>query len=243
MPPRRDSNNLPRVNLRQLRFAAAHRVGLPIGVPILKAMVASWRPVGPEPEPFGESMAAPRVVMVTFHGMMLHLLRFTRIPDPYGRRLVVMLSPSLDGRLLAEALEHFGLGHVFATTGSRSIAGSREFIRAVEDGNIGIVAADGPRGPCCIANRGFLQLAAGAKAHLLLATTSAGPGLRFGSWDRSHLPLPFSRVQLSLKLLPPPTAPDDPLALQEVQDALLTRTREISSPVLPVAMRAKQETS
>ena len=223
---------------RRLRFFILETLVLPIAIVPLRALVRSWRRRTPDDGSVARSLAAPRLVLATYHGMLLHLLAFAPLCARHGRRLVVMLSPSLDGRLLAAALAYFGIDHVRGTSGSRAIAGSREFLRRVEAGDVGVVAVDGPLGPCCAAKAGFLHLAAAARASVLLATTSAGRGLRFGSWDRAHLPLPFASVELALRLLPPPVATAGDRELATIQSLMLADARRMASPVLPQAERA-----
>lgn len=206
-------------------------------MPVFRVLARTWRVSGPKPAAFQQMMAAPRVVLATFHGMLLHLLAFAPMPAAHGRGLVVMLSPSLDGRLLASALRHLGIDHVFGTNGARSVTGAREFIRRVESGDIGVIAVDGPLGPCCRAKKGFLQIASAANAHVALAATSGGLGLRFGSWDRAHLPVPFSHVELFLRVLPPPVEGAKEQTLSMTQEALISAARAIHSPVLPPALR------
>ena len=222
---------------RHWRFFLLEKLILPVAMPVLCLVVRTWRLRPPDSATLEQVFREPRLVFATFHGMLLHLLGFWRLPAAYGRRVIVMLSPSLDGRLLAAALAHFGVDHVYATTASHSVAGSVEFIRRIRAGDIGIIAADGPRGPCCRAKPGFLQIAAAANAQVILATSSSGPGIRFGSWDRAHLPLPFARVQSSLQVLPAPAAAGDKHALAAAQAALLESARTMRSPVLPPALR------
>lgn len=219
--------------LRRLRFLVLQHLVLPLAIVPLRWLVRSWRAQGPDANLIAEVKARKPVMLFTCHGMFLHLLAFAQIPPRHGRRLVVMLSPSLDGRLLAAALDYFGIDHVQGTLGSRAVAGSREFIKRVQAGDIGVVAADGPRGPCCVAKAGFLRIAAAANAHLLLAATSARHGLTVPSWDRAHLAAPFSRVEILARLLPPPTAGSEDEMLAQVQAAMLKAARQIASPVLP----------
>jgi lysophospholipid acyltransferase (LPLAT)-like uncharacterized protein len=223
---------------RRLRFFILETLVLPIAVIPLRALVRSWRRRAPDDASVARDLAAPRLVLATYHGMLLHLLAFAPLCARHDRRLVVMLSPSLDGRLLAAALARFGIDHVRATSGSRAVTGSREFLRRVAAGDVGVVAVDGPLGPCCTAKPGFLRLATAARASVLVATTSAGSGLRFGSWDRAHLPLPFAPVELALRLLPPPAAPAGDGELAAIQALMLAEARRMASPVLPRAVRA-----
>ena len=166
---------------------------------------------------------------MTYHGMAFHILAYARF---FPRRLVVMVSPSYDGRLLAAFLKYFGIERVFGSSKSRNIAGSLEFIRRVKAGEIGLIAVDGPRGPCCVAKPGFLKMASAASAHLILATTSASSGITFKTWDRAHLPAPFAALELSLQLLPPPDVTDPERELSAVQELLVSSARKIGSPVL-----------
>jgi lysophospholipid acyltransferase (LPLAT)-like uncharacterized protein len=219
--------------LRRIRFWLLERVLLPVAIVPLRLLIRTWRGRGPDDTVLHAMMRTPRVVLVTYHGMFLHLLKFSQLPPAFGRRLVVMLSPSRDGQLLAAALQRFGITHVCGTSGSRGIAGSLEFIERIKAGNIGVVAADGPLGPCCVAKDGVLRIAAAAGAAVAPAMTSAGWGTRFGSWDRAHLPAPFARVELSLQLLPPPDAKGDAPALHALQQALISDARRLGSPVLP----------
>ncbi len=224
---------------RRARFFVLERLVLPLAAPLLRLLVATWRRRGPDDDALDAMMRAPRVVVATFHGMLLQLLALRRATR--ARRIVVMLSPSLDGRLLAAALRHFDVDHVYATSGSRGVTGSRAFIRRVVCGDIGIIAADGPRGPCGVAKPGFLQIAAAAQAHICLAVTAARHGITFGSWDRARLPAPLTHVEFSLQLLPPPVPDDDGRGLEATQTALLNAARAIGSSVLPPAASAGAE--
>ena len=171
----------------------------------------------------------PRIMLVTFHGMLLHLLALPRFIPRQG---VVMLSPSYDGRLLAAFLKHFGVNHVFGSSRSRNIAGPLELIRRTQAGEVGLIAVDGPRGPRGVVKAGFLKLACAADAHLLLVTTSASRGITFKTWDRAHIPAPFATLQVSLQLLPPPKRAEAERNLSAVQALLLASAREVGSPIV-----------
>jgi len=182
-------------------------------------------------------LAAPRVIIATWHGMFLHLLAYAPIVLGRGRRLVVLVSPSLDGRLLAAALAHFDIDHVFGAGNARGVGGAREFIARIASGDIGVIAADGPRGPCCVAKPGLLEIAALADACIYLALTSARHGVTLPSWDRSHLPPPFAALNLEVRRFMPPASADADAQLNAIQSELLAMARSLASPVLPPAYR------
>lgn len=220
---------------RRARFFLLEKVVLPAVIFPLKVWIRTWRTRSPGQALISELNLSRRIVLVTYHGMFLQLLAFSHIAAREGRRLVVMLSPSLDGRLLAAFLRHFDIDHVQATTRSRGVAGSRELMRRLDAGDVGVIAVDGPRGPCCVAKPGALRLALAAHAEIVLTVTSATSGIRFGSWDRSHLPAPFARVELSLARLPNGER-DPPAVAALVQRELVRTARRMASPTLPESL-------
>lgn len=214
---------------RRQRFFVLEKIILPIVILPLRLLVRSWRKEELHAAVIRQITDTPRVILVTFHGMQLHLLAFAA---NCPRQIVVMVSPSYDGRLLAAFLKYFGIRHVFGSSRSRRIAGSLELIRYIKAGAIGLIAVDGPRGPRCIAKPGFLKIASAAKASLLLATSSASSGISFKTWDRTHLPTPFARVRLSLQLFPRLEMTDPVSDLSIVQERLISSARKMGSPVL-----------
>ncbi len=221
-----------RRGFRWVRFVALERVLLPVLIAPLRLLVRSWSLRPPDPAIIAELAAQRRLILVTCHGMLLQLLPFAPMAAAHGRRFVVMLSPSRDGRLLAALLTRFGVDHVWGTTGSRGVGGSVGFIARIAAGDVGIVAADGPRGPCCVVKPGCLRLAAAANARLAVAATAATRGLSFGSWDQAQLPAPFARVEVVVQLLPQTSQGND-AARQLVQETLIEIARRIGSPTLP----------
>lgn len=226
-------------SFRRVRFFFLEKLVLPLVIMPVKAWMWTWRIRKPDQTLISEITRSPRLVLVTYHGMFLQLLAFSRIAAREHRRLVVMLSPSLDGRLLAAFLRHFDIGHVQATTNRRGVAGSRELLRRLAAGDIGVVAVDGPRGPCCMTKPGALRLARTARADIALAVTSANRGVTFGSWDRSHLPAPFARVELALVQLAQQTEDLSEVA-ELVQQGLVRTAQRMGSPTLPASLIATQ---
>lgn len=221
-------NFMPRRSnlLRRTRFFALERILLPIVSVPARLLVRTWRYDPPDAAILREMKGEPRVVLLTFHGMFLQLLAFRRFAP---RQLVVMLTPSLDGRLLAAALKHFGIDHVMATPGNRSVAGTLEFNRRLSEGCIGVIAADGPRGPVGIVQSRAFELSRASKATMYIAVTSARSGIRFGSWDRSFLPMPFARILMGLKKFVSPADSD----IEAMQSEMVAESRKLNSQVLP----------
>lgn len=203
---------------RRIRFFLLERVALPVVALPLRLWVASWRLDAAATVAVREVATRPRVVVATFHGRLLHLLALAAPLRRQGRRPVVLVSPSRDGSLLAAALVRFGVDVVRGTEGSRGIAGSRQFSRAVAAGAVGIVAVDGPRGPLRRVKPGVLHLSEAAGADLVAAVTAAAPGIVLPSWDRAHLPLPGARVRVAVRAVPHGASDD---GVERLRSALL----------------------
>ncbi len=215
-----------RITMRRVRFFVLERLLLPIAAAPLRAWVRSWTLDADARRAMEAVVAQPRVVVATLHGMLFHLLAFAAPLRARGRTPVVLVSPSLDGRLLAKLLVHFGVEAVAGTVGQRGVSGARAFVRAVAGGAVGIVAVDGPRGPRGVVRPGVLQLGETADAEVMAFATESARGIRFASWDRAHLPLPRAVVRAAARRLRRPSVP------AEAEAALveLGRTLESGAP-------------
>jgi lysophospholipid acyltransferase (LPLAT)-like uncharacterized protein len=217
---------------RRTKFFFIEKILLPLAILPIRLLIKTWRLRVLGVERIREVPETARVVLATYHGTLMHLVAFAPFAARYGRRFVVMTSPSYDGRLLAAFLRHFGVANVSASSRSRNFTGSAEFIRRIETGDIGVIAVDGPSGPRCVAKPGVLKIAWATGAHLLLVTSSASSGISFGTWDGAHLPAPFAKVQVNIEFLPPPKEPGGEKELSVIQEALLRSARQIHSHVL-----------
>ncbi len=226
----RFGNNLP----RRIRFVILEKIVLPVAIVPLKVLIWTWRRRGPDEEAWREMASAPRAILVTYHGMFLDLLGYAHRVPKIGKRLLVMLTPSLDGRLLGAAIAHFQIDHVLATYGKRGVAGSLEFSRRVEEGALGLIAVDGPRGPAGIAGPEALQLARAAQAQIYLAVTSGHPSVGFNSWDHAHIALPFAVTEFCLKRFVPIEGSDE-ANLTALQAAMEQTARELGSSIFAAA--------
>lgn len=157
---------------------------------LLRLIAASWRIETRGANPFAEIPGAPSAVAVTWHRNLLvgaALFRDSGIHVP--------VSQSRDGERIAAVMARLGLGA--PPRGSSSQGGSkvlREMLRLVDAGGHVALLADGPRGPAGVAKPGVIALARLSGRAVHPVALSAAPSLRFGSWDRSLLPLPFARV-------------------------------------------------
>jgi lysophospholipid acyltransferase (LPLAT)-like uncharacterized protein len=153
----------------------------------LRMLAATWRVrfVGPEP------WSAPdaRLGAIWHRGLIAAAGVFR------GRPLHVTVSRSRDGDLAVAVIRALGFAEPPRGSSRRGAVGLlRAVARVVEEGGQVVVPVDGPVGPARRAKPGVLQVARRNGVPIYTAGLSAHPCIRFRSWDRMLLPLPFARV-------------------------------------------------
>lgn len=133
-----------------------------------------------------------KMVGATWHRGAIFLTWFFRSVHP-----MIMYSRSKDGDLIAGMAQNLG---VVPARGSTSRGGGealRKMVRFLGQSSNAKAATvlDGPRGPKGVAKKGMLLLAMITGAPLLPIMVSAHPAITLKStWDKTILPLPFSKV-------------------------------------------------
>ena len=158
---------------------------------LLRLLAATWRVEirNPEHDPFAPGAARP-VLAALWHEGALCAAGLYR-----DRGIHVAVSQSRDGEHIAAVLAKLGFGDSARGSSSRGGArAARGVLRALRRGEIVAVLVDGPRGPAHVAKEGFVAVACVARVPILPVRIEARPCLRFASWDRMCLPLPFARL-------------------------------------------------
>lgn len=158
-----------------------------IGSLAIRALGGTWRASSEGADPFG----GPRPILgaLWHQGLLVAAWRWR------GRGVAVPVSRSRDGDLIDGVLRRLGFSESPRGSSSRGASGLlRAMIRATRRGTVVAVLPDGPRGPARVAKPGVVALASATGAALIPVGVAARPCLRFGSWDRAMLPLPFARV-------------------------------------------------
>ncbi len=159
-----------------------------LGAWLLRAIGSTWRIATEGPLPPGPGEAP--VLGALWHQHVLIAAFVFR-----DRQYSVPVSRSRDGELIAAVLAH--LGYAAPPRGSSSRGGARvlrELTRIASNGTTVAIQTDGPRGPARKSKPGIVALARLTGAPISPVGFSATPCLRFRSWDRTTLPLPFARV-------------------------------------------------
>jgi lysophospholipid acyltransferase (LPLAT)-like uncharacterized protein len=110
------------------------------------------------------------------------------------RGIVVMTSQSFDGEYIARFIQRFGYG---AIRGSSTRGGSRalvEMIKLMRAGRPMGISVDGPRGPRYKVKAGVVLLAKKTGNPLVPFTVEPAARWHLRSWDKMHIPRPFTRA-------------------------------------------------
>jgi lysophospholipid acyltransferase (LPLAT)-like uncharacterized protein len=128
-------------------------------------------------------------ILAFWHGRLL------MIPMAWQRLapMHMLISAHRDGRIIADAVSHFGVDSIAGSSRRGGTAAMRTMLKRLEAGDCVGITPDGPRGPAMCASTGIVNLArlAGAPVVPIAFATSRRRVLR--SWDRFHLALPFGR--------------------------------------------------
>lgn len=132
-------------------------------------------------------------ILVLWHNCLFpagHIYRTFRFP----RKLYAMISSSKDGAYLAMFFRFLGMGAIRGSTKTRSVAALKHAIRVSREGNDIAITPDGSRGPIYHFNMGAAALAKTVKVPVVVVGFHFESSWRLKTWDRMHLPKPFSRV-------------------------------------------------
>ena len=144
-----------------------------------------------------EHLAAARasgrpILFVFWHNRLLHTCyRLAR------ERLVMMVSQSRDGDIIARVAHDQGIASVRGSSSRGGTAALRALARTMKDrGLCGGITPDGPRGPRYVLQPGALLAARLAGALIVPLALGFSRKHVFSSWDAFQLPFPFSRARL-----------------------------------------------
>jgi lysophospholipid acyltransferase (LPLAT)-like uncharacterized protein len=130
------------------------------------------------------------ILFVSWHQALLYYVYHFR-----NRNGLIMVSQSNDGDLISRILKLFGFQSV---RGSSSKGGKEALHQMIQQINqtqcSGGLVADAPKGPFGVAKIGIIKIAKETGLPLIPVMCWANKKKIFNSWDRTLLPLPFSRI-------------------------------------------------
>jgi lysophospholipid acyltransferase (LPLAT)-like uncharacterized protein len=113
------------------------------------------------------------------------------------RTMLTFISRSRDGQFMTDVAARFGIKAVRGSSSRHGSAAMLTAIRAANDPKVDLVITpDGPRGPRYEVQPGVIRLAQATGRPIVALTYELPWKLELNSWDRFHIPLPFSRCRL-----------------------------------------------
>lgn len=163
------------------------RVAAVVVAALLRALGATWRIERTGPDPLDAD--APFLGAIWHGGLFCAAHRFR------DRGIAIAVSRSRDGDRIDAVLSALGFGPSPRGSSSRGgVAALAGLIRTAQAGRSLGLLCDGPRGPARVCKPGVIAAARATGLPLHPIGIAARPALRFPSWDRVFLPLPFARV-------------------------------------------------
>jgi lysophospholipid acyltransferase (LPLAT)-like uncharacterized protein len=136
-------------------------------------------------------------------------------------KAAAMTSTSKDGELITGVLRLFGFA---VSRGSSTRGGVRALVGLIQlarKGYTATVAVDGPKGPYHKVKPGVIDLAKHVEGAIIPTGVASSRSYVFQkSWNKAHLPLPFSKVVVSFG------KPIENPSTASVEEALLAEGRE-----------------
>jgi lysophospholipid acyltransferase (LPLAT)-like uncharacterized protein len=165
------------------------------------------------------------IVFVFWHNRLLYCC-FHLAPE----RLVMMVSRSRDGELIARIAGHIGIASVRGSSSRGGSAAARDLVRAIrEQGVAGGITPDGPRGPRYELQAGALLVAKLAGAAIVPVAVSFERKVEFTHNAGVQLPLPFTRAHFVFGAAVEVPAGADGAALEQMRPELERRLREVTA--------------
>lgn len=110
----------------------------------------------------------------------------------------MLTSASKDGTMLSTVAKSYGMRTVRGSAHRRGAIGFFDMLRELREGMSMCITPDGPKGPCYKCRPGVIKLASTSGLSITPLRFKFGACLRTRTWDRFHIPLPFSRVEMEI---------------------------------------------
>lgn len=164
-----------------------------------------------------------RTVFYAFwHGRQLPLIHTHR-----GEGVTVLVSRNTDGQYVSNILHSMGFRTVRGSSSRGGAQALPRLAKSLRRGTDCAITPDGPRGPAEKAKAGTALISRLGGRPVVPMATSGWPSVRFRSWDRFMLPLPFAKVVVA------EGRPIHPMRRDEAQEAWLegleTALRSVTS--------------
>jgi lysophospholipid acyltransferase (LPLAT)-like uncharacterized protein len=127
-------------------------------------------------------------ILAFWHGRLLMMPKAWQ----EGVAIHMLISGHRDGRIIADAVGHFGIESIAGSSSKGGRAALRLMVKTLKGGACVGITPDGPRGPAMEASQGIVVTARLAGVPILPLSYATRRRWLMRSWDRFHLPFPFT---------------------------------------------------
>lgn len=142
----------------------------------------------------------------------------------FSRPVTALISTSKDGAWLVAFFKFMGITAVRGSSSRRGAAALITLTRSMRAGNHAGITPDGPKGPALEFKAGAVSLARLTRSPFVVMGIRYHSCWRMRSWDRFAMPVPFSRVDVTLLREPTPTEGEADEAIAARLQARLNET-------------------
>jgi hypothetical protein len=140
-------------------------------------------------------------VFALWHGEQLIMPEFYyRYLRNRERGLVALASFHADGQFAARIVRRFGIKIVSGSSSKGGVTAVRELLKESKNNYI-LMTVDGPKGPPLKVKRGIIFICEQTKLPIVAVKLKYSAAWSLKSWDSFKIPKPFSKVEVSLKVL------------------------------------------
>lgn len=140
----------------------------------------------------GEHADKDSVILAFWHSRLFYMPYHFR----WQKKWRILVSPSSDGDIINGILKLFGFFTVRGSTFKSPVRALLALTRELKKGASAAMIADGSRGPANTAQIGSVALAKLSGKPVLPVAFGAQKKQNLNSWDRTLLPMPFSKVTI-----------------------------------------------
>src|SRR5258708_18889429 len=127
-------------------------------------------------------------ILAFWHGRLLMM------PMAWPREVAIhmLISGHRDGRIIADAVGHFGSSSIAGSRCRGGLAALRAMVKTLKDGACVGITPDGPRGPAMQASAGIVAAARLGQGPIIPLAYAARRRRVMKTWDRFQLAFPFT---------------------------------------------------
>ena len=127
-------------------------------------------------------------ILAFWHGRLLMM------PMAWPRDVPIhmLISGHRDGRIIADAVGHFGITSIAGSSSRGGLAALRAMVKQLKNGDCVGITPDGPRGPAMRASQGIVAAARLAQVPIIPLAYATRRRRVMSTWDRFHLAFPFT---------------------------------------------------